>query len=57
VSSNTYGKNSSETIILQDLYSMPIINKNWIKNPDGTLQSLLKIMDNLETKETEIDYE
>ena len=41
---NSYGKNASETIVLQDMYRLPMINKHWFKNKDGTLRSLIQLM-------------
>ena len=41
---NTYGKKANETLVLQDMYRLPMINKNWFSNKDGTLDSLLKLM-------------
>lgn len=39
-----YGKDVNETFVLQDMYRLPMINKNWFSNKDGTLDSLVKLM-------------
>lgn len=39
-----YGKNVNETFVLQDMYRLPMINKNWFSNKEGTLDSLIKLM-------------
>lgn len=35
----------NETYILNELYKMPMKNKNWMKNPDGTIDGILNILE------------
>jgi len=41
---NTYGKDANETLVLQDMYRLPMVQKYWFKNKDGTLKSLIQLM-------------
>ena len=40
----SFGKKANETIVLQEMYKLPMVNKHWFRNPEGTFESLLKVM-------------
>jgi hypothetical protein len=40
----SYGKEANETLILHDMYKLPMVNKYWFPNPKGTFMALLEIM-------------
>ena len=42
-----FGKDGNETIILQELYKMPMINKIWTKNTGGDAMGILKIIQDM----------
>jgi hypothetical protein len=44
VHSKSYGKESNETLILQDLYKMALHRKKWCKNNSGTVNGIMNIM-------------
>jgi hypothetical protein len=46
------GKDSNETKMLHELYKMPLIHKKWTKNPDGTPEGILKIIEDLDMIES-----
>ena len=46
------GKDSNETKMLQQLYKMPMIHKTWTKNPDGSPEGMLKIIEDLDMIES-----
>lgn len=41
---SSYGKDANETLVLHDMYKLPMVNKHWFPNPKGTFMSLLEIM-------------
>lgn len=47
VFSRSYDKDQkvNETSILQEFYNLPMTNKKWYKNEDGTPQGILKIIE------------
>lgn len=47
-----YGKDCSETKILQELYHIPLKNKVWTRNEVGTSDGMLDIMKNLDMIES-----
>lgn len=46
------GINVNETYCLNEIYTIPLINKIWTKNPDGTPQGILKIINDLDMIES-----
>lgn len=46
------GKDSNETKMLHQLYKMPLIHKTWTKNPDGSPEGILKIVEDLDMIES-----
>ena len=45
------GINMNETYVLNHMYKLPMINKIWRKNPDGTSEGIVKIMQDLDMVE------
>lgn len=41
---NNYGKDANETLVLHDIYKLPMYYKHWFPNPTGTFEALLQIM-------------
>ncbi len=52
VYASQYPKDSNETIILQDIYKVPMINKCWKRNEGGTGNGIIKIIEELDMIES-----
>lgn len=57
VASAEYGKDSNETKILSEIYShVPMIYKKWYKNPDGSIEGMLKILEESDMIESKLVF-
>lgn len=42
--SQEYSKDANETLVLQDIYKLPLVNKNWYPNKDGSIDGILDVI-------------
>lgn len=45
---NEEGITVNETLVLQELYRFPMINKTWLPNPDGTPEGIVKLIQDID---------